>query len=105
MARIAEPVLPPTLRATAGMLEGRYRVHPRLWLALRAEHLWFSRVTGTLFNGQPTTWDAPVTRTEAGVGLLLTRQLVIKASYQHAWRDAGRVRSPHLGAAQVSFWF
>ena len=103
--RLARPLLPDHLDATSGMVEARYRVHPRAWLAGRAEHLWFSRITGTVFGGEATTWDAPVTRVEAGIGLLLTRQLVLKSSYQHAWRDAGRVRSPHLGAAQLSFWF
>ena len=76
------------------MLEGRYRVHPRAWIAGRAEHLWFSPITGTRFDGEPTAWDAPVTRVEVGAGLFLTRQLVLKAAYQHAWRDAGRTRSP-----------
>jgi hypothetical protein len=104
-AQIEAPLLEPHVRTTSGMLEGRYRVHPRAWIAGRAEHLWFSPITGTRFDGEPTAWDAPVTRVEGAAGLFLTRQLVFKAAYQHAWRDAGRTRSPHLGAVQLACWF
>ena len=103
--QVAAPRLPSHLDATTSMLEGRYRVHPRGWVALRAEHLRFSKIVGTVFAGRPTTWDGPVTRVEGGVGVVLTRQLTWKVAYQHAWRDAGRVRSPHLAATQLSFWF
>jgi hypothetical protein len=51
-----------------------------------------------------TTWDAPVTRLEAGVGYYIRRNLIGKATYQHNWRDGGLVRSRGLVAMQLHFW-
>jgi hypothetical protein len=50
-------------------------------------------------------WEAPVTRVEIGGGYSLMRNLLLKASYQHNVRDAGRTTHLNLGAAQVIFWF
>jgi hypothetical protein len=99
------PVIDGPLGMAASFLEGRYRLHPRWQVAARVEHVGFSRIRGTLFGAQPTTWDAPVTRVEAGGGYYVTRQLIVKLVYQHNWRDGGRARSLGLPAAQVSFWF
>ncbi len=103
--QLGAPRLTPRVETRSAMAEARYRIHARAWIAGRAEHLWFSRITGTLFGGAPTPWDAPVTRLEGGGGVFLTRQLVFKATYQHDWRDAGRTRSPHLAAVQLACWF
>src|SRR5262249_40599646 len=53
------------LRAVATSVEGRYKIGPRLYFAARGDHLGFSEITGTT---RQDTWDAPVTRTEIGMG-------------------------------------
>jgi hypothetical protein len=45
-----------------------------------------------------------VTRLETGAGYYLRRNLVMKGSYQHNWREDGLVRSRGLFAAQLHFW-
>jgi hypothetical protein len=91
------------LRATAGLVEGRYRVHPRLYFAARVDWLGFSRITGTLFNG-PVTWDAPVERFEAGGGWYFRRNIVGRLAWQRNWRDGGRLREKSFVAGQLLFW-
>ena len=72
---------------------------------LRADRLDFSRITGTLFSGVPTPWDAPVVRFEAGGGYYVLRNFMLRAAVQHNVRDGGRVRSRTFLAGQVSYWF
>lgn len=91
-----------TLQATATSVEGRYKIRPGLYAAARADHLWFSDVTGS--TGR-RGWEAAVTRVEIGGGYSLQRNLLIKASYQINTRDGGRVTRADLGAAQIVFWF
>jgi hypothetical protein len=93
------------LDAVGMWVEGRYRVTPRLFLAARADRLGFSHISGTLFSGQPTTWDAPVERLEVGAGWYLQRNLVARAVLQRNWRDGGRVRSRTFLSAQLAYWF
>jgi hypothetical protein len=50
-------------------------------------------------------WDAPVTRVELGAGFSPRRHVLLKTSWQHNWRDGGRVRENDLVAAQVLLWF
>jgi hypothetical protein len=52
-----------------------------------------------------TTWDAPLSRVEAGVGYSLTRWLLIKATIQHNTRDTARVPALTLPALQAVLWF
>ena len=54
----AQPALEQSLQAAAFLVEGRYTVRPGLYVAARLDHLTFSRITGTLFGGRPTSWDA-----------------------------------------------
>jgi hypothetical protein len=82
--------------------ELRYKLRPGLYLAGRAERLAFSNVPTAL---GPSSWDAPVTRVEAGAGWTPLRHLLAKASWQHNWRDGGRVRENDLVAGQVVLWF
>jgi hypothetical protein len=82
--------------------EGRYKLRPGLYLAGRVERLEFGLLEGA---GGPQSWDAPVTRCELGGGLSLRRDVLLKASWQHNWRDGGRVRQNDLVAAQLSVWF
>jgi hypothetical protein len=42
-----------------------------------------------------------VTRVEVGVGWTPIRHVLLKASWQHNWRDGGRVRENDLVAGQV----
>ncbi len=82
--------------------EVRYKLRPGLYLAGRAERLAFSDIPTVLGR---SSWDAPVTRVEAGLGWTLLRHVLLKASWQHNWRDGGRVRENDLVAAQVVLWF
>jgi hypothetical protein len=91
--------------STAGWVEGRYRFTPRVFGALRGDALGFSRITGTLFGGAPTPWDAPVQRIEAVAGYYLQRNLVARFGVQGNWRSAGRVHNRAYLTAQLSYWY
>jgi hypothetical protein len=99
---VGTPVIDTPLRALATYVEGRYKVHPGLYIAARLDHLGFNEVTGSL---GPQTWDAPVSRIEVGGGYSIQRNLLLKVSWQHNTRDGGRVTRETLGAAQLLFWF
>ena len=86
-------------------VEGRYRFSPRWYLAGRADRLGFSRITGTLFDGQPTTWDAPVVRLEGGGGYYFRRNVIGRVSVQWNHRDSSRARTRTFLAGQVAYWF
>lgn len=96
------PAITDPLRAVGTTIEGRYKIRPGLYGAARWDHVGFSRIEGT---AGPRTWDAPVTRVEAGVGYMLQRNVVLKASYQRNVRDGGRVRALTIGAAQLVYFF
>jgi hypothetical protein len=91
--------------STAAWIEGRYRLTPRIFAGVRADTLGFSKITGTLFQGRPTPWDAPVQRVEAVAGYYFQRNLVARLGVQKNWRDAGRVRERTYISAQLSYWF
>ncbi len=95
--RIAAP-----LSARAGYLEARYKIRPGLYAAARLERLAFSSIDSALGR---QSWDAPVTRLEAGLGFVPHRHALLKASWQHNRRDAGRVRRNDLLVAQLVLWF
>ena len=65
---IDPPFIDAPLRALGVSVEGQYKIRPGLYVAGRADHLGFSRITGTLYDGHPTPWDIPVTRVEVGGG-------------------------------------
>jgi hypothetical protein len=90
------------LGARALMAEGRYKLIPGLYFAARACRLDYSRITGA--EGT-MPWDAPVTRVEAGFGLSLRRNLLLKGVFQHNQREAGRTLRHDLVAGQVLWWF
>lgn len=102
---VRAPFIEDRLTAAGAWVEGRYRWSPRLYLAGRLDHLGFSRITGTLFDGRPTTWDAPVTRVEIGGGYYLRRNIVARGEYQYNWRDGGRPHERGLASAQILYWF
>lgn len=89
------------LAARSLSVEARYKLRPGLYVAGRADHLGFSEITGTTGRAR---WDAPVTRTEFGLGYSLQRNLLAKLAYQYNWRDGGNVREAGLVTAQLLFW-
>ena len=91
--------------ALGAWVEGRYRLSPRWYVAGRADRLGFSTITGTLFDGRPTTWDAPVVRLEGGGGYYFRRNIIGRATIQWNHRDSSRARSRTFVAGQVSYWF
>lgn len=93
---------PRALRALGVMVEARYRLRPGLSLATRLDHLGFSRLEGSAASD---TWDAPVTRIETAVAYSPRRHATVKVSYQHNWRDGGRVRQQAFLAGQVLLWY
>lgn len=92
----------PDLRALASMVEGRYKLTPRIHVAARFDHVGFNTVSGPLRTG---TWEAPVTRWEAGTGYALQRNVQLRASVQRNWRDGGRVRKMTAVSTQLLYWF
>lgn len=101
-SRWSLPSIAERLTARTGFVEGRVRLHPRVFAAARVDRLAFSKIP----NGEAgAAWDYPVTRVEAGGGWYFMRNLVGKATWQHNWRDGGRTRQKSFVSAQVLFWF
>jgi hypothetical protein len=98
----SEPLGHGRLAAIAGSLEARVTFLPGMYAAARAEHLAFSRIAG---GAGIMAWDAPVSRMEIGGGYYLLRNAILRASWQHNDREAGRIRRDNLAAAQLLFWF
>jgi hypothetical protein len=98
----AAPAIELPLRAVSTSVEGRYKLHPALFVAGRFDRLGFSRIHGTT---EADTWDADVSRTELGAAYLIQRNLQLKLSWQHNRRDGGRIQRLNVGAAQLLFWF
>jgi hypothetical protein len=98
----APPFVHDPLRALALDVEGRYRLLPGLYVAMRVDRLGFSEVCGTTGC---LPWDAPVRRAEAGAGYSLRRNVVLKGAYQYNWRDGARHPRLGLATAQLLVWF
>ena len=96
------PYLADPLHAWWLMAETRYKLFPGMYLAARVERLSFSTV-----NGSTTTdsWDAPVTRVEAGGGYSITRNVLGKVTYQYNRRASQWYPHQQLASAQVVLWF
>jgi len=94
------PELP--LRSAATSIEGRYKLMPGLYAAARWDHVGFNEIMG---SAGPNTWEAPVTRIEAGFGYSIRRNILLKGTYQHNDRDGGRVRTSSIVATQIVYWF
>jgi hypothetical protein len=95
--RIEDP-----LDALGLFVEARYKLRPGLYVASRVERLTMAELESD-FGARG--WDAPVTRLELGAGWSAWRHVLLKASWQHNWRDGGRVRENDLVAAQVLLWY
>ncbi len=94
--------LEPQLRALATMVEGRYKLTPRIHVAARLDHLGFNAVSSPT---RTDAWEAPVTRWEVGGGYALQRNANLRLSVQHNSREGGRVRSMTALSAQLLYWF
>jgi len=90
------------LVAWSSLIEGRYKVLPGLYVAMRGDRLDFSKVPGRLGL---TEWDAQVWRFETGIGYSITRNIIAKGAWQKNGRDGGLVRKEALFGAQVVYWF
>jgi hypothetical protein len=100
------PVVKDDLRAWATFVEARYKVRPGLFVAGRVDHLGFSRISGTLFGGRATSWDAPVSRVEVGTGYSLRRHLLLKVAVQRNWRSGVAFGAREsVAGAQALLWF
>jgi hypothetical protein len=100
------PVVKNDLRAWATFVEARYKVRPGLFVAGRVDHLGFSRISGTLFGGRATSWDAPVSRVEVGAGHSLRRHLLLKIAVQRNWRSGVAFGAREsVAGAQALLWF
>jgi hypothetical protein len=97
----ATPIERP-LSALGLYAEARCKLRPGLYVAARVERLDFARLASALGE---QTWDAPVSRIEAGGGYSPWRHATLKLSWQHNERDGGRVRANDLVAGQVLLWF
>ena len=90
------------LVAISSLIEGRYKISPGLYVAMRGDRLDFSTVRGDLGSAD---WEAQTWRFEAGLGYSLTRNVLFKGMWQKNGRDGGRIRKDALFAAQVMYWF
>jgi hypothetical protein len=99
---IAAPLIAAPVSGRGGFVEVRYKIAPGLTLAARGEHLSFSRVAT---NSGIESWEAPVSRLEAGLKYALRPNVDLKGAFQGNWRNAGRVHRENLVIAQVLLWF
>jgi hypothetical protein len=96
------PSLAMDLDALGWTMEARYKITAGFWLAARYSGMQFESIDAPQGSA---TWDAPVSRIEAGVGYSFYRRLMAKLVIQHNERDGGRRDSQTLPAVQVLFWF
>ena len=101
-SRWQTPMLERSLGALGFTAEGRCKILPGLYAAARLDRLDFTRIDGPAGR---VSWDAPVWRTEAGLGYAPVRHVLAKVAYQHNWRDGGRVRQRALLTSQLVVWF
>lgn len=99
---IGSPAIAEPLRARGVYLEASYKVAPGLTVGARVDHLSFSKIQGST---SWDTWDANVTRAEAGASYSPRRHLWLRAVYQHNWRDTYRFSREGFLAAQLGLWF
>jgi hypothetical protein len=95
------PITEP-LPAVGGFLEARYRVAPGVSLGARVDRLEFGQIQGAR---RWDTWDADVTRVEAGVSYTPRRHVSLRTTYQYNWRDTARFSSEGFLAVQLGIWF
>jgi hypothetical protein len=84
------------------LVEARYKIRAGFFAAARVSGATFESLDGP---GGAVSWDAPLTRIEAGVGYAFQRHVLAKFVLQHNERDGGPASSSTLPAVQVLFWF
>lgn len=99
---IGSPAITEPLPSFGAFVEGRYRLAPGWTLGARVDRLAFGEIQGTR---QANTWDANVTRVEAGVSFTPRRHVSLRAVYQYNWRDTARFSREGFVAAQLGLWF
>ncbi|MBY0496696.1 MAG: hypothetical protein K2Y23_21015 [Cyanobacteria bacterium] len=95
--QLADPLV-----AISSLIEGRYKISPGFYVAMRGDRLDFSKVRG---SAGLVEWEAQTWRFETGIGYSLTRNLTFKGVWQKNGRDGGRVRKDAFFAGQVLYWF
>lgn len=83
-------------------LEGRYKLTPRLWGALRWNQQWFGDVADGV---QEQPWDHDVWRVDAALGYRLDRHLQAKLQYSFTHQTGPIQQGEQLVAAQVTVKF
>jgi hypothetical protein len=96
------PRIDQPLAARALSLEAVYRLAPGLDMVARVDRLGFGESRGSAGRD---SWDAPVSRIEAGLVYALRRGLWLKGVYQHNWREAGPPGRHGFPAAQLLWQF
>jgi len=96
------PTIADRLTSVGSFVEGRYKLRPGLYIAARFDRLDFGEIAS---RTETRTWDAPVSRIEAGGGYSIQRNLLLKLTAQFDRRDGGRTRKAYLGGAQLVYWF
>jgi hypothetical protein len=99
---VGTPAITDPLRGFAAYLEGRYKMAPGWTAGARVDRLRFSTLQGSSIQD---TWDANVTRVEAGVAWSPRRQLSLRAVYQYNWRDTRLFSREGFIAGQIGVWF
>ncbi len=99
---IGSPAITEPLPSFGAFVEGRYRLAPGWTLGARVDRLEFGELQGT--NARDT-WDANVTRVEAGVSFTPRRHVSLRAVYQYNWRDTKYFSREGFVAAQLGLWF
>jgi len=102
LAASAPPYVASPLAGFAFDVEGRYRILPGLYAAVRLDRLDFSEICG---SAECLPWDAPVRRVEAGGGYSLRRNMIVKGVYQYNWRDGSYQPTLGLASLQLLVWF
>ena len=89
--------------SVAYYLEGRYRVSPRLFAALR----WNRQLFGTIEDdaGSDRRWDRDTWRVDAALTARYDRHLQVKLQYAFTRQSGGRQQGPQLLAAQLTLSF
>jgi hypothetical protein len=102
LPEVSTLVLPEPLVVTSKLLEGRVKLMPGLYVALRGERLDFNTVMGST---RAATWEANTYRIEGGAGYSVTRNVQVKGAWQRNRREGGRIRNDTLLTGQVLYWF
>jgi hypothetical protein len=102
MPRFGALQLDEPLMAISSLVEGRYKIRPGLYVAMRGDRLDFSTVRGSAGLAE---WEAQTWRFETGIGYSVTRNIIFKGVFQRNGRDGGRIRRDALFAGQVMYWF